>query len=128
MAINKVMNLTAMERDPTQYGPKNSIKRLEVALKSGNMELARHALESVIKELPIGKASANELTKAVSTLSQALQSGDISKATQAFSGVKTQTEKFYEGISQSEKTQEKKPEAVPAQTTGVANGRLDILA
>jgi hypothetical protein len=64
------------------------VRRLELALKSGNVDQAQLALESVRQSLSTNQGSSKLMAGAISELGNALTSGDFSKAREALAGIK----------------------------------------
>jgi hypothetical protein len=128
MPVNQVKGVSVPERNFASQGPSNSLKRLEVALKSKDMVQAKRALETVEKNLPLGGESAKDLSKAVSTLSQAIKTGDISKATEALTGVKEEAQKYYAESLKTESAKETSRAPTLSMPNEVMGGRLDVKA
>jgi ribosomal protein S20 len=93
MAISKVLGATATNTAPTVSGTPSSVRRLEQALNSGNVDQAKLAFDTVKRTLSLGQSSAKDLTSAVTNLSQAINAGDLSKANEALAGVKEEAKK-----------------------------------
>jgi ribosomal protein S20 len=129
MAITKAMSATLLERTSTMLAPSNSIKRLDLALKSGDVEQAKRALETVKQNLPFQRVPMQELTMAISNLSEAIRTGDLAKANEAFTGLQEQAKKVTLETQQSDKTT-KIPNESPRDDVSrtAAVGILDIKA
>lgn len=129
MAITKAMSATLLERTSTMLAPSNSIKRLELALKSGDVEQAKRALETVKQNLPLQRVPMQELTMAISNLSEAIRTGDLTKANEAFTGLQEQAKKVTLETQQSDKTT-KTPNESPRDDVSRTStvGVLDIKA
>ena len=88
MPISKALGASATELAPAVAGPGNSVRRLELALKSGNVDQAQLALESVRQSLSTNQGTSKLMAGAISELGNALTSGDFSKAREALAGIK----------------------------------------
>jgi hypothetical protein len=131
MAISKATSATATDFAPMAAGPMSSVKRLEQALNAGNMNQAKMAFETVKQGLAAGPGAGKDLANAVSALSNALSSGDLSKANEALVGVKAEVKRVDSASQEQAKLSPKVAEPRPIEPPAVGSSRnlgLDIKA
>jgi hypothetical protein len=93
MSVTSISGTTPVQTDDVQNSNakklRNDFNQLQQALSSGSIDQAQQAFSTLQSDLPSGAAN-SPFGKAIASIGDALQSGDLSGAQQAFAAMQQQ--------------------------------------